>query len=338
MGSANLIYEVLDAFAADQDTWDRTAILLNFDENDGYFDHVSPPIPPKPQSGNGPDYYDGKPIGLGFRVPMTIVSPWTVGGFVDSEVFDHTSVLRLLERWTGVREPNISAWRRTACGDLTSAFDFTANARPRRPEQPGPVPEPIDRWTPKPPDEQAQPVQEPGKRPARPLPYQCSARAEVAEGKLRIELSNTGERTAPCLVFTYEGEARQPIPVDVLGTATVELPIPRERYRITVLGPNRFRFDARGGSENAALAAGLRIENAAPFAELRASEARTVRLESTHYAADSRTARIPAGSSRRIPVPVQDGWYEVRLSCPEDPELGVWMTGHVENGRPSISG
>jgi phospholipase C len=88
----------------------------------------------------GPDHFQGRPIGLGPRVPMTIVSPWTIGGFISSEVFDHTSTIRCLERWTGVREPNISAWRRTACGDLTSAFGFDRQGRPPRLEHPGPVP------------------------------------------------------------------------------------------------------------------------------------------------------------------------------------------------------
>lgn len=132
VGSANLVYDVLDAIASDPDTWSRTALLINFDENDGFFDHVPPPIAPRPASGNGDDWFDGRPIGLGPRVPMTIVSPWTIGGFVSSEVFDHTSTLRFLERWTGVAEPQISGWRRAVCGDLTSAFDFAKPApRPR---------------------------------------------------------------------------------------------------------------------------------------------------------------------------------------------------------------
>src|SRR5262249_16961380 len=118
VGSATLIYDVLDAIASDADTWSRTALFINFDENDGYFDHVPGPTAPRPDSGDGDDWYDGRPIGLGPRVPMTIVSPWTVGGFVASELFDHTSVLRFLESWTGVHEPNISAWRRAVCGDL----------------------------------------------------------------------------------------------------------------------------------------------------------------------------------------------------------------------------
>ena len=112
VASANLIYDLLDAIASDPDTWSKTALFINFDENDGYFDHVPPPVAPRPASGEGDDWFDGRPIGLGPRVPMTIVSPWTVGGHVCSEVFDHTSVVRFLERWTGVDEPNISPWRR----------------------------------------------------------------------------------------------------------------------------------------------------------------------------------------------------------------------------------
>jgi phospholipase C len=72
---------------------------------------------------------DGAPIGLGFRVPCTIVSPWTVGGHVATETFDHTSLIRFLEQRFGVMEPNISDWRRQATGDLTSAFQF-GQARP----------------------------------------------------------------------------------------------------------------------------------------------------------------------------------------------------------------
>src|SRR6185503_15137096 len=70
--------------------------------------------------------YGGEPVGLGPRVPMLVVSPWSKGGFVNSQVFDHTSVIRFLEQRFGVQEPNISPWRRAVCGDLTSAFDFIA--------------------------------------------------------------------------------------------------------------------------------------------------------------------------------------------------------------------
>jgi hypothetical protein len=66
------------------------------------------------------------PIGLGFRVPMLIVSPFSTGGFVCSDTFDHTSLLRFLETRFGPEVPNLSAWRRSVTDDLTSAFNFAA--------------------------------------------------------------------------------------------------------------------------------------------------------------------------------------------------------------------
>ena len=103
--------------------WAKTAFILCYDENDGLFDHVPPPTPP---AGTRGEFVQGLPIGLGFRVPAIVVSPWTAGGYVNSGLFDHTSLIRLIEARFGVREPNISAWRRRTCGDLTSVFRFSA--------------------------------------------------------------------------------------------------------------------------------------------------------------------------------------------------------------------
>src|SRR5437764_242228 len=64
------------------------------------------------------------PIGLGFRVPMLVISPFSRGGFVSSDTFDHTSILRFLETRFGAEVPNLSAWRRQTAGDLTTAFNF----------------------------------------------------------------------------------------------------------------------------------------------------------------------------------------------------------------------
>ena len=129
---AAFIASKLDALAANPDVWAKTVFILNYDENDGLFDHVLPPVPP---AGTPQEYVDGMPIGGGFRVPCIIISPWTVGGWVCSQPFDHTSVLQFLERLTGVREPNISDWRRSTFGDLTAAFRFgqPADALPRLP-------------------------------------------------------------------------------------------------------------------------------------------------------------------------------------------------------------
>lgn len=135
---ATFIASKIDAIAANPEVWAKTVFILNYDENDGLFDHVAPPVP-KP--GTPHEFVNGLPIGAGFRVPCIIVSPWTAGGWVCNDLFDHSSCLRFLERFTGVREPNISQWRRDTFGDLTSAFRFsdTQSKGPVLPDTYGPL-------------------------------------------------------------------------------------------------------------------------------------------------------------------------------------------------------
>jgi phospholipase C len=132
---------ILQALQSNTDIWNSTLFIVNYDENDGKFDHV---LPPYAEPGTPNEYTSGKdqinvsnfvttggsPIGLGPRVPFLMVSPWTRGGWVASEVFDHTSVIKFLETWGAYlgkpfTSPNISDWRRSVVGDLTSALDFT---------------------------------------------------------------------------------------------------------------------------------------------------------------------------------------------------------------------
>ncbi|GAA1661350.1 alkaline phosphatase family protein [Fodinicola feengrottensis] len=129
---ADFVARKIEALASNPKVWRKTAFILNYDENDGLFDHVVPPTPP---AGTAGEFIGGLPIGAGYRVPLVIVSPWTAGGWVATENFDHTSVLRFLEKLTGVHEPNISDWRRETFGDLTSAFRFRS-ARPYPPRLP----------------------------------------------------------------------------------------------------------------------------------------------------------------------------------------------------------
>jgi phospholipase C len=125
---------ILQTLTAKPDLWRKTALIVTWDENGGFFDHVPPPTPPPGTTGEYvsvdplPDTADGVrgPIGLGFRVPLLVVSPYARGGFVCSDVFDHTSILRFLERRFGAEVPNLSAWRRATTGDLTAAFNFAA--------------------------------------------------------------------------------------------------------------------------------------------------------------------------------------------------------------------
>ena len=135
---AAFVASKIDAIAANPDVWAKTAFILDYDENDGIFDHVAPPVPP---AGTPHEFVGGLPVGAGFRVPCIIVSPWTAGGWVCSQKFDHTSVLQFLEKFTGVREPNVTDWRRSTFGDLTSAFRFedAASSPPVLPDTSGPL-------------------------------------------------------------------------------------------------------------------------------------------------------------------------------------------------------
>ncbi|MEP7259378.1 MAG: phospholipase C, phosphocholine-specific, partial [Flavitalea sp.] len=150
------VSEVMDILTKDPEVWKKTIFILCYDENDGYFDHVPPFVPPvagKPGTGKvsagidasaehvtweqdkkfNPDEDEAEDIressiGLGFRVPLVIASPWSRGGAVCSEVFDHTSILQFMEVFLSkkfkknIHEDNITSWRRTVCGDLTSVF------------------------------------------------------------------------------------------------------------------------------------------------------------------------------------------------------------------------
>lgn len=218
--------EVLDILTKNPAVWKKTVFILTYDENDGYFDHIPPYSPPKngdaatglasPGLDTAADFDNaGKAVGLGFRVPMVVASPWTRGGQVCSQITDHTSVIRFLEVFltgkTGkaVVEPNISPWRRAVCGDLTAAFrsgaESGANPKPverepflesiDRAKYLG-LPEGFHRFTP---EELAEvkktgdaskfrPKQEPGSRPSVALPYELYADAKLdrAAGKILV--------------------------------------------------------------------------------------------------------------------------------------------------------
>jgi len=144
------VSEAIDILTKNPEVWKKTIFILTYDENDGYFDHIPPYVVPKPgDTGSGKvseqidiaaDYELKKdsPIGLGYRVPMLVASPWSKGGYVNSQVFDHTSCLMFLENFLGqktgkkIKSKNISSWRRAICGDLTSVFR-PAKADPSKP-------------------------------------------------------------------------------------------------------------------------------------------------------------------------------------------------------------
>ena len=235
------VAEVMDILTHNPEVWKKTIFILTYDENDGYFDHVPPfgvPHPGKPETGAMSPGIDGAveyvtleqdlaanpghgarggSIGLGFRVPMVIASPWNRGGYVCSQVFDHTSVLQFLEHFltakTGkeVKEPNITQWRRTVCGNLTTTFrsakEDAAAARLPNPGKDAVIeeiynakfkglpgyrqlsPQEIaqfkqDRWA-----ASFNPQQETGMRPSCPLPYQLYAEGRANKQSHAFDLT-----------------------------------------------------------------------------------------------------------------------------------------------------
>src|SRR5262245_45453568 len=204
------------------------------------------------------------PYGLGFRVPMIVISPWSKGGWVCSEVFDHTSLIRFIERrFAGgsadLIESNITPWRRAICGDLTSALDFEKPNAGRAKLPDTAAYEPLDRdkhpdYVPTPPLQQELAPQEPGLRHARALPYELDAEgtADVAHGAFRIDFANTGHAGACFQVLSGNS-------ADLPRTYTVEAgkslfdswAAVLGKYDLSVFGPNGFLRTFRGSVSSA---------------------------------------------------------------------------------------
>jgi phospholipase C len=140
--------QVLSTLVSNPSVWAHTVLFVTYDENGGHFDHVPPPAAPPGTVGEWipghvlPSAAAGiaGPIGLGFRVPCLVVSPFSRGGLVCSDTFDHTSLLRFLETRWGVPVPNLSAWRRSVTGDLTAALDLAVAPDVAPPALPAPAP------------------------------------------------------------------------------------------------------------------------------------------------------------------------------------------------------
>lgn len=356
---------VLDALTADPAVWSRTVLLINFDENDGLFDHVPPPAPPARDPADPARFlgdstvsvdgeyhlhsqsekdapYLNRPYGLGPRVPMYVVSPWSAGGYVASEVFDHTSVIRFLETRFGVAEPNISPWRRAVCGDLTSCFDFTrCDDRPflsRLPETRhlSDKAASLKEVDPPLPVSLVSPVQEQGPRRRRPTPYALDVEL-VAGPQAHLALRNNGkDRAAVFHVYATASLSQAPARYTVEAGRTLTAAVP-PADGLFIVGPNGFHRHLQGwnGSFGAVLmpaggpAATLRLTNAT-------AAAATIKVKDLAYGQSQRTAKLAAGAdgTLRLNFSGSQGWYDLLVT------LGgqSWrLAGHVEDGTESFS-
>ena len=365
---------VLDALTADPQVWSRTALLLMFDENDGFFDHMPPPAPPSPADGGwagassvstegeyhrhpapGDEKYDaadlrGRPYGLGPRVPLYVISPWSRGGWVDSQVYDHTSVLRLIERRFGVPAPDISPWRRAVCGDLSNAFDFAQrDTRPfmrtlpdvsavaaRAAALPG-------RTVPSLPEGLPAARQEAGVRPARALPYrpQVDVAALTADG-IALQFACDG---AAAVLHVYDRLQLEAIPrrytltpgTSLQGTWALDA---QGRYDLWVLGPNGFHRHFRGQSAAPVLQA--TVDHADGQLRLRLGNpgdtAQTVHVQPGAYRRHmpQRSLVLPARAQTLLAWDAAPtaGWYDLHASAGGST---VRLAGRAEDGRPGTS-
>jgi phospholipase C len=109
--------------------WPNSVLIVTFDEWGGFFDHVPPPRVVAPNTIDT-DLIDGRAL-LGFRVPTVVVSPFSVGSSlvprVNSTIFDHTSVLKLIE-WRWNLRPLTARDGSVEIGNLAGVLDF---AKPR---------------------------------------------------------------------------------------------------------------------------------------------------------------------------------------------------------------
>jgi phospholipase C len=361
------VSQFLDALTANPEVWSKTAFFLMYDENDGLFDHKIPPTPPASAAQGistvattneifpGNSSFIPGPIGFGVRVPMLVISPWSKGGYVSSEVFDHTSLIRFIEaRYahgnSELIETNITPWRRAVSGDLTSAFNFkNPNSKlVALPDTSSYIPPTQDRYPdyiPTPPANQALPVQEPGTRPARPVPYELHVRGEASSshGTFTIHFGNAG-KTAVYQVrsgnssqgpWTYTVGSNQHVSdtYDIAGNNLTA-------YDLSVYGPNGFLRAFQGGIAGANLDMRTSYSQESNAITLsgtnRGSKTVTYRLTNA-YNGQVSTGDIKPGGTTELTFGLNGthGWYDFILEVEQDSSFRYQIAGHLETGSES---
>jgi phospholipase C len=293
--------------------------------------------------GSGDSFVTG-PYGLGVRVPTLVISPWSKGGYVCSETFDHTSIIRFIEARFGVHEPNITPWRRAVCGDLTSAFDFarTQTSVPKLPSTAGYLPPDNNRhpdYVPTPPATPTLPKQEPGLRHARPLPYDLTADARLSDGKLTLEFASRGSAGAVFQVSSAVGDfgpwnytAGPGHRISGNWTAT-------GAYDLTVHGPGG--FVRRFAGDGAGLEVSARQTGRTEELTLTLSNEGTTTLRATvtdgyhHQATKTYNLRPGAHVTHTVSTSAAHGWYDVTVTAPDGHVRR--LAGHLETGAASTS-
>jgi phospholipase C len=386
------VSNVLEALISNPEVWASTVFIINFDENDGFFDHIVAPTAPAsaaeglstvstvneiyPGVAGDPTDYPPGPYGLGARVPCLVVSPWSRGGYVCSQTFDHTSVIQFIEQRFGVMEPHITPWRRTVSGDLTAALDFK---RPNTSLSPLPdttdyrsfvsgsnlMPltlaeieagqQPVGTLKLTVPTEQTMPVQEPGQRLARALPYQlqADASASIDSQHVTINFGNTGTagaffqvRTAADAINRGQGAGPWGYTVDPVARTISDQyrPTSGTSYDLSVYGPNGFFRRFAGGMT--ASSANLLVQSAydtvnggiTVVVTNVGDELADVTIVDNYSGNMQQNGLAPGQSFPTVlSLAANSNWYDVSITVNADPSFIRHYAGHVETGEDSAS-
>jgi phospholipase C len=287
-----------------------------------------------------------QPIGLGPRVPMIVVSPWSQGGWVCSQVFDHTSVLRFLETRFGIQEPNISAWRRAVCGDLTAAFDFSNHSSEGAVAH-FTVPKPVTTLH-RPyhvPGEQQMPRQEAGTRKSRALPYLLMVNGHSNGDKFYIEFTNSGQAGAAFSV--HDGTQPESPPRRYAVSAGDQFRDAWQskgearHYDITVYGPHGYLRQFRGDLADRVVEAKVSYVPGRETVLLSLTNSGTHPIHITvteRYTGIRQEIVVPSGEVQQHEYHLESsyGWYDLSITSGDERYLRRFA-GHVETGRPGTS-
>lgn len=275
------------------------------------------------------------------------------GGWVCSQVFDHTSVLQFLETRFGVAEPNISKWRRAVCGDLTSAFDFS-NADVEVCQFAVPLPIISKNEPPQVPSAQCMPTQEHGTRPARALPYTIftDSRVDHAADKFWIDMVNNGNAGAAFYVYSTKQPQENPrrYAVSASQQLTDYWPLSdlKDGCKLSVYGPNgslsEFACDASSFSNGDAKPE-IKLRHVAQTGEvhltLRNSGTKpcTLQARNVYEAGAVHHHTIAPGKAveDRWRVAPSAGWFDLSVTQESAPGFLRRFAGHLETGKPSTS-
>ncbi|AOK57627.1 phospholipase C, phosphocholine-specific [Burkholderia stagnalis] len=382
------VSRILDALTSNPAVWAKTVFLLCYDEGDGFYDHVTAPVPPW-KAGKGLstvsvegeiEQQSGLPIGLGTRVPLIAISPWSKGGWTCSEVFDHTSVIRFIEKrfvddHPGVYETNITPWRRAVCGDLSSAFDFAGDADAAVPSALLDLTATkaqldnaywVQYYLAKPsypagyPAENAPlPVQEPGQRKLRPVPYELFVEAalDVRAGVLNVSFANNGKAlpgnaagTSAAVFHVHDALAQNGPRFYTIQNGRVlsdqwwPVRDTQGRYDLAAYGPNGFYRRFKGGATASAalldVSVAYRADGGLVVRMRNAGNARlTATITDNGYGVAPRAGAIEPGATVETVwnLAGSGGWYDLSVTVDADADYLRALAGHVETGAASIT-